>query len=66
MLKADDMRNKEVEVRLVIPGNDLFSRACESQFEAAADRAIEAISRQLEKFKERDLFKPRVNPLKPI
>lgn len=45
--------NKEVEIRLVIPGNDLFASKSANSFEEATDQAIEALRRQLKKRKEK-------------
>jgi len=61
---ASDGKNKEVEVKLKIPGNYLFAKSIEDEFSQAIDKVIEAIRRQLKKFKERDLIKPRTNSKK--
>jgi putative sigma-54 modulation protein len=45
--------NKIIEVRLEIPGNDLFSKKQYSTFEAALDAAIDALRRQITKHKEK-------------
>ena len=51
--RNDSMENKITEIKLAIPGNDLFSkRQCRS-FEEATDQAIEALRRQLKKRKEK-------------
>lgn len=51
--KNDGMENKITEIKLGIPGNDLFSkRQCKS-FEEATDQAVEALRRQLKKRKEK-------------
>ena len=63
-LKTHDHKNKQLEIKLNIPGNDLFAKAVEEKFEIALDKVDEALIKQLTKFKERDLIKPRVNPLK--
>ena len=51
--KSNDNENKVVEIRIKIPGNDLFAkRQCRS-FEEATDIAVEALIKQLKKHKEK-------------
>ena len=51
--KNDAHENKVAEIKLMVPGNDLFAkRQCKS-FEEATDQAVEAIRRQLKKKKEK-------------
>ena len=51
--KSDDRSNKFCEIRLSIPGNDLFaSRQCES-FEDAVLKTVDAIKQQLITWKEK-------------
>ena len=55
-LKVDnnhEMENKEVEIRLFIPGQDLFARKIAKNFEAATDEVTEALRRQAKKRKEK-------------
>ena len=52
--KAETANNKIVEIKLSIPVNDyLFAKKQADSFEEASDLAIEAIRRQLKKFKEK-------------
>ena len=52
--KPETANNKIVEIKLSIPVNDyLFAKKQADSFEEAADLAIEAIRRQLKKFKEK-------------
>ena len=51
--KSDTQENKITEIRLVIPGNDLFARKQCKSFEEATDIAVEALRRQLSKHKEK-------------
>lgn len=54
VVKPETANNKEVELKLSIPGNDyLFAKKQADTFEEAAILAIEAVKRQLEKFKEK-------------
>lgn len=48
-----DTENKIVEIKLNIPGNQLFVKEQAASFEAAADTAVSALKRQLKKFKEK-------------
>lgn len=45
--------NKLAEVRLDIPGNDVFAKKKSKSFEESIDNCLEAIKRQLTKFKEK-------------
>ena len=51
--KDDSMENKIVEIKMNIPGQQLFAKENGKSFEAAADEAIEALRRQLKKHKEK-------------
>jgi putative sigma-54 modulation protein len=53
-LENNDSRdNKIAEIRLIIPGYDLFAKKQSKSFEEAADQAIEALRKQLVKHKEK-------------
>ena len=45
--------NKITEIRLSIPGNDLFAKKQSKTFEEVTDQAIEALRRQIHKHKDR-------------
>ncbi len=45
------VENKTVEIKLNIPGNQLFAKEAAKSFEEATDLATEALRRQLRKFK---------------
>jgi len=45
--------NKIVEIKLNMPGDQLFAKNQSDTFEAATDEAVEALRRQLKKFKEK-------------
>lgn len=51
--KDDDRENKLLEIKLNIPGGQLFAKEKSKSFEAAADEAIESLRRQLKKHKEK-------------
>lgn len=53
-LEPDDNReNKLIEIKLNIPGEQLFAEKRGGSFEAAADEAVEALRRQLKRHKEK-------------
>lgn len=45
--------NKVAEIKLSIPGNELFAKKQCKSFEEAADTSVEALRRQLKKHKEK-------------
>ena len=49
--KSATNENKVCDIRLIIPGNDLFSNAQCKTFEEATLQAVEALERQIEKRK---------------
>jgi len=49
--KSQDKDNKVVEIRLEVPGYDLFAKKQSHSFEAAADASIDALRIQLKKYK---------------
>jgi len=51
--KTQDSKNKIAEIKLEIPGNDLFVKKQSKTFEQATDSAVNAIRRQLQKHKEK-------------
>ena len=52
---SDSKDNKLIEVKINIPGNQLFAKEQSKSFEAATDEAMEALRRQLKKVKEKQL-----------
>ncbi len=51
--KNQGTENKLAEIRLDIPGNDIFAKKKSKSFEESIDNCLEAIKRQLTKFKEK-------------
>jgi putative sigma-54 modulation protein len=51
--KKEVFGNKTVEIKVNIPGQQLFVKDSSSTFESAADLAIERMSRQLKRNKEK-------------
>ena len=50
---VQDMENKIVEIRLEIPGNNVFAKKQSKSFEESTDLTIEALRRQLLKHKKK-------------
>ena len=51
--KSDDLQNKVVQILIQVPGQDLTARQQCRTFEEATDLAVEALSKQIIKHKER-------------
>lgn len=51
--KSDTNENKVCEIRLSIPGNDLFASKQQSTFEEAVLKTVEALKQQLLSWKEK-------------
>jgi putative sigma-54 modulation protein len=62
--KTEDEANKISEIKLSIPGNDLFAKEQCKSFEEATDKALESLRRQLEKHKEK--VRAHANNLKSL
>jgi putative sigma-54 modulation protein len=50
---ADDNQNKITEIKLLVPGGDLFVKKQSKSFEESTDLAVEALRRQVKKYKEK-------------
>jgi putative sigma-54 modulation protein len=48
-----DLGNKVVEIRLDVPGSDLFARKQSKTFEESTDSAVDALKQQILKHKEK-------------
>ncbi len=51
----EGIENKTVEIKLNLPGDQLFAEKSNGSFEAATDHCTEALRRQLKKHKEKML-----------
>ena len=52
MTPIQDADNKVAEVKLEIPGNDIFAKKKAKSFEEATDESVEAIRKQIVKYKD--------------
>jgi putative sigma-54 modulation protein len=51
--KSDDAENKVVEIKIHVPGNELYvKRQCRT-FEEAVDTGAEALTKQIKKYKDK-------------
>ena len=56
-IENDESRiNKIIEIKLNIPGDQLFAKERARSFEMGADEATEALRRQIKKFKEKQMI----------
>lgn len=53
--KSQDGENKIAEVKVLIPGKELFAKKQCKSFEEAADLAVEALRKQVHKHKEKSV-----------
>lgn len=51
--KNQNLENKVAEIKISIPGNDLFAKKQCRSFEEAIDQSVEALRKQLKKHKEK-------------
>ena len=59
-IENDESRiNKIIEIKLNIPGDQLFAKERARTFEIGVDEAAEALRRQIKKVKEKQLFVER-------
>jgi putative sigma-54 modulation protein len=53
LVKPEVATNKEVEIKIAVPNNEFFaSKTCDS-FEEATDLTLEALEKQMRKYKEK-------------
>ncbi|MCL3853014.1 ribosome hibernation-promoting factor, HPF/YfiA family [Parabacteroides leei] len=53
VVKPESAKNKEAAVRLIIKNGDCFAEKINDSFEASIDECVEALEKQLVKFKEK-------------
>ncbi len=54
-INNEGVKNKTVEIKLNIPGEQLFATASSASFEAASDVATQALRKQLKRHKEKSM-----------
>lgn len=50
---SHEENNKTAEIRIKVPGNDLFAKKTQKSFEEATEASVLALRKQLEKFKDK-------------
>lgn len=53
VVKPETAANKEAQVKLAVAGQDLFASKVSDTFEEAVDGCVDALQRQIVKFKEK-------------
>ncbi|NEU66459.1 ribosome hibernation-promoting factor, HPF/YfiA family [Spirosoma agri] len=63
---SNKVKEKVVEVRLTIPGKELFVKEHDKSFESATDKVLEVLKDKLVRFKEKrnDIFSPAITEAK--
>jgi len=51
--KSQDFENKLVEIRLTLPGNELFAKKQSKSFEESTDLSVEALRKQIVRYKSK-------------
>ena len=51
--KSHDLENKVAEIKVTMPGNQLFAKKQCKSFEEATDNAVDALRKQIKKHKEK-------------
>lgn len=57
LVKPETAINKEAGIKVVVPGLDLYAKKVSNTFEESVDEALEALSKQLMKHKEKQRSK---------
>lgn len=52
--KSSDQKNKIVQIKIQLPGNDILAKEQCQTFEEATDLCMEVLSRQIKKHKEKE------------
>ncbi|MCL1942371.1 MAG: ribosome-associated translation inhibitor RaiA [Candidatus Azobacteroides sp.] len=53
VVKPEAANNKEAQIKLAVRGSDLFADKTTDSFEKSIDEAVQALEKQLTKFKEK-------------
>ncbi len=53
--KSNQIPNKSIEFKINIPGEQLFVKEKSRSFEAATDKAVDSLMRQLKKYKDKKI-----------
>jgi putative sigma-54 modulation protein len=61
VVKPETTHNKNVAIKLKIKSGDMYAEKTADTFEGAVDDCIEALSKQLSKFKEKSVSKKKID-----
>ncbi len=50
---TQNMKNKIAEIRVELPGNEIFAKKQSKTFEESTDNAIDALKKQIRRYKEK-------------
>lgn len=53
VVKPETVENKEAQIKLLIANNDIFASKVSNTFEESIDESVEALTKQLLKYKEK-------------
>lgn len=53
VVKPETADNKEVGIKIFVPNDELYASKIKDTFEEATDETVEALTKQLEKYKEK-------------
>ncbi len=53
VIKPESADNKQADIKVMVPQAELFATKISNSFEQSVDEAIEAVEKQLEKYKEK-------------
>ena len=53
VVKPETAMNKEVSLRLAVPGSELYAQKVADTFEEGVDQCADTLTRQLEKYKDK-------------
>ena len=53
VVKPETNENKHVEIKIYVPNQELFAEKTADSFEIAIDEVLEALTRQVKKYKEK-------------
>jgi putative sigma-54 modulation protein len=54
LVNSSEKDNKICEIKLIVPGNDLFAERCSHSFEESVVHVVEALQKQLRKEKTKE------------
>ena len=57
VVKPETAKNKEAGIKVYVPNSDLYAEKVCDTFEEAVDLSLDALAKQLEKFKEKQRAK---------